>query len=382
VTNEVSLVRGGLFYRAQQLVGLIHPNRWNLGRRIIILIAVGWLPMLLITAFSNWGSMPSLLTDYRAHSRLLVGVPVLLLWEPLVESSFREVFAHIRHASLLEAPDVAYMDRIIAALARLRDSFLPELAILVLVVLRTVTAYRGQVDATPWLGQAAGADFHLTAAGWYAILVSVSLYQFLLGLSLWKWLPWTFFAFKLSRRNMKLVPTHPDKTGGLGFLGMTSLAFAPVAFSAVTVIGGTWRHEILHQGAHLMHFKLQAVALVVIIVLFALGPLVFFAAPLAALRHRGILEYGILGQKSSTAFHAKWILHGVGEQTEFLHALDSSVLSSYGVNYNQIEGLKPFPSDRIALYALAVATVIPALPVVLAELPLTVVLKELFGALR
>jgi hypothetical protein len=48
---EVSLVRGGPFYRAEQAMGLIRPDRWNLGRRIAALIAISWLPLLLVTAF-------------------------------------------------------------------------------------------------------------------------------------------------------------------------------------------------------------------------------------------------------------------------------------------------------------------------------------------
>ena len=36
---EASFVRGGPFYRAQQALRLIHPNQWNLTRRIIVLIA-------------------------------------------------------------------------------------------------------------------------------------------------------------------------------------------------------------------------------------------------------------------------------------------------------------------------------------------------------
>lgn len=380
--THVSLVRGGLFYRIERAAGLIHPTHWNLGRRVTLLIAVGWLPVLLITALSNWGALPSLLTDYRAYSRLFLAVPVLLLGEPLLESRFREVFVHIRHAGLLEASDLAYMDRVSATLARMRDSFVPEIAILVLAIVRTATAYRGLVDATPWLGQGVGPGFHLTAAGWYAILVSVTLYDFLLGLSLWKWLLWTFFAFQLSRRNLRLVPTHPDEHGGLGFLGITPLAFAPVAFAAAAVVGATWRHEILHQGAHLMDFKLPAIALVAIIAVVALVPLVFFVPRLAALRQRGILEYGILGQTSSTDFHAKWILHSVGHQAEFLQAGDSNVLNGFGQDYKKIEKLMPFLADRVALYGLAAAVVIPALPVVLAEIPVAVVLKELVTALR
>jgi len=36
---EASFVRGGPFYRAQQALGLIHPNKWNLGRRIAVVIS-------------------------------------------------------------------------------------------------------------------------------------------------------------------------------------------------------------------------------------------------------------------------------------------------------------------------------------------------------
>ena len=94
--------------------------------------------------------------DYRANARLLLAIPVLLLGEPIMESRFREVVAHIRSAGLLAPLDLEYMDGVIASLVRLRDSFLPEIAILALGIVRTATVYRGLVDATPWLGHGAG----------------------------------------------------------------------------------------------------------------------------------------------------------------------------------------------------------------------------------
>jgi len=381
VPIELTLVRGGLFYRIERAVGLIRANQWNLGRRIIALIAVTWLPLVLITAAVNWGGLPSLFTDDRVNSRLLVAIPVLLLGEPLMESRFRAVFAHIRSVGMLEAPDLAYMSRVISTLIRVRDSFLPELVILGLAILRTALAYNGSVDAIPWLGNGAGSDFHITAAGWYALAVSVTAYEFLFGLCLWKWLLWTFFAFKLSRRNLKLVATHPDQHGGLGFLGHTVLAFAPIAFSATAAIGGTWRHQMLDRGAHLLNFKLPAIALVLIIALLALGPEAFFMPRLAALRHTGMREYGALGQVSSSDFQAKWI-HKADNQSEFLLSRDSTALHSFGQVYDQIKELKPFPADKEALYTLAAAIAIPALPVVLAEIPIATVLKDLLTALR
>ena len=204
---------------------------------------------------------------------MLIAVPALLIGEMLMESRFRAVMRHIHQASLLDASELARVDDVIAKLVRVRDSLLPEFTILLILILHTATSYKGLIDATPWLSHASGAELHLTAAGWYAVLVSSSIFQFLLGLMLWKWLLWTFFAFKLSRRNLKLVPTHPDQHGGLGFLGLTSAAFAPIAFSATAVIAATWRNEILHHNADLTDFKLSAIVLVAITALVALGPL-------------------------------------------------------------------------------------------------------------
>jgi hypothetical protein len=378
----VSLVRGGPFYRAQQSVRLIRPNKWNLVRRITFIVAVGWFPLVVITALLNPETLVSLLRDYRVHSRMLIAVPILLAGELLMESRFSVVLAHVRKAGLLESADIAYLDDVVAKLMRVRDSFLPELAILLLLIVHTATSYTGLIDATPWLAHGTAPDLHLTAAGWYGVWVSATIFQFLLGLALWKWLLWTFLAFKLSRCNLKLVATHPDEHGGIGFLGLSAAAFTPVAFAVTTVIGGTWRQEILHHGAHLMNFRLPAIILVAIIALIALGPLVFFVPRLVVLRRKGILEYGILGQLHSADFHEKWILHRAGQEDEFLQAPEISALADYGNAYEKIEQLKPFPADKGTLYGLAAAVVIPALPVILAEVPLAVVLQDLLKALR
>jgi hypothetical protein len=377
-----SLVRGGPFHRAQHAIGLIRPNQWNVGRRIAILLSIGWLPPFLITAISNPDGLLSLLKDYRVYSRTLIAVPALLIGEILMDNRFRTVIVHIRTAGLLEAPDLESINGVIARLVRLRDAVLPEIAILLLVIVHIATAYRGLVDNAPWLAFASGGELHLTAAGWYAVVVSTAFFQFLLGLALWRWLLWTFFAFKLSRTNLKLVPTHPDQNGGLGFLGLTSAAFAPIAFTATAVIAATWRNEILHHGAHLMSFKLPAILLIALIALVALGPLAFFVPRLAALRRKGILEYGILGQLQSATFHEKWVLHRIGRETEFLAAPETSTLHDYGEAYERIQKMNAFLVDKGSLYTLAGAVLIPALPMILAEVPVAVVLSDLLKAMR
>jgi hypothetical protein len=88
--------------------------------------------------------------------------------------------------------------------------------IVVLLVMYYVMVVRNGVDAVPWLAYGMPPNIHLTAAGWYALIVSNSIFEFLLGLSLWKWLLWTVFSFRISRLNLNLIPTHPDGNGGLG----------------------------------------------------------------------------------------------------------------------------------------------------------------------
>src|SRR5271167_2282249 len=266
--EEVSFVRGGPFYRAQQALRLVRPNEWNLARRVAVLLALGWLPLFVFTAILKPDALLSLVREYRIHARMLVAVPVLLVGEVIMDLRFRRVISHIRRAALLEESDLTAMDAVIASLVHVRDTILPEVSVIAILIVHTALTYRGLLDATPWLVQGAGASLRLSVAAWYAILVTAPIFQFLLGIALWRWLLWTFYAFKLSKMKLQLVPTHPDRHGGLGFLGLTSGAFAPIAFSATAVIAATWRDEILRHGAHLLDFKGPAIVFVVVVALF------------------------------------------------------------------------------------------------------------------
>ncbi|MGB8478488.1 MAG: hypothetical protein WCE63_06560 [Acidobacteriaceae bacterium] len=381
---EFSLVRGGPFYRLEQAVGLIRPKQWNLGRRITTLLVIAWVPLIVITAVSNPSGMHSLLFDARVYARLFIAIPALIVGGVVIDGYFGAVLAHIRQANLLDPANEGQMDRVLEQLKRLRDALLPELIILLLMALdiRFNMSNHGVLDTTPWLGRWSGETYHFTPAAWYGLAVGAPLWNFLLGLALWRWLMWAFFVFKLSRLHLNLVASHPDKRGGLSFLGLMVMAFAPTAFAASSVIASNWRNEILHHGAHLADFRFPAIVLVSIIALLAVGPLLFFVPRLAALRQRGILEYGVLGQLHSSEYHEKWIHHRAGHEADFLVAPESNTLTGFGNSYEKIGQLNPLPIDMGSLYGLAAAVAIPGLVVVLAQIPFAVVLKELLKAMH
>ena len=63
---------------------------------------------------------------------------------------------------------------------------------------------------------------------WYGY-VSLPLFQFLLMRWYFRLFIWTRFLWQVSRLDLSLVPTHPDRVGGLGFLANTVYAFPPLA---------------------------------------------------------------------------------------------------------------------------------------------------------
>jgi hypothetical protein len=130
---DVSLIRGGPFYQAQRATRLIAPDHWNLGRRIAFAVAIGWLPLVVITAISKPSAMGDLLRDYRVTARMLVAVPVLLMGQTVMESRFRMIVRHLRELDLLRPHEVVRLNAIIERLLRLRDSLWPELVMIALV---------------------------------------------------------------------------------------------------------------------------------------------------------------------------------------------------------------------------------------------------------
>jgi hypothetical protein len=381
--GEVSLVRGGPFYRIQEAIRLVTPQHWNLGPRILLAIGFGWVPLVLLTFLFKSNSIWDLLRDYSVNVRMLIAVPVLLLGQVVMENVFRMIVHHLHEAELLPSPEQAKLDRTIGRLLRLRDSFVAE-ALIVVIAYGNVAAIIGahKSAAQGWALGDFGWGHHLSPAGWYYALVSQLIFRFLVGISLWKWFLWICFLFRLSRLDMELVPTHPDQHGGIGFLGMSPMAIAPTVFVVCGAIGSTWRAQILDHVAHVMNFKMDAIVLLVIMLLVAMGPLVLFVPKLGRLHRQGILQYGTLGQLHSIDFHKKWILNRTGHEEEFLTAPEISTLTDYASSYENVEKLQPFPLDRGATVALVFAVVLPLLPVVLSEIPLVTVVKGLLAAVK
>ena len=111
--------------------------------------------------------------------------------------------------------------------------------------------------------------------------MSLPLIQFILLRWYFRLLIWTRFLWQVSRIDLRLVAIHPDRAGGLGFLSTVTYAFAPLLAGQGVLLAGVMANKIFYAGAKLTDFKLELLAMVIMMLFFVLAPLLVFTPRLA-----------------------------------------------------------------------------------------------------
>ena len=226
---------------------------------------------------------------------------------------------------------------------------------------------------------AAGLQLSLTGV-WYGY-VSLPIFQFLLMRWYFRLFIWARFLWQVSRLDLSLVPTHPDRVGGLGFLANTVYAFTPLAVAHGALLAGLIANRIFYLGATLPEFKVEIAVLVVFLLCVVLGPLLVFAPQLAQAKRTGNREYGTLAERYVREFDAKWLRGGAPADEPLVGSGDIQSLADLGNSFEVVRTMRLAPMTKEAIIQLAVATLAPIVPLALTMMPLEELLKRLFGIL-
>jgi hypothetical protein len=183
----------------------------------------------------------------------------------------------------------------------------------------------------------------------------------------------------VSRINLQLVPTHPDRAGGLGFLTATVYAFVPLLIAHGALLAGLIGNRIFHVGARLLDFKYEILVLVLFLLCAVFGPLLVFAPQLSAARRKGLREYGTLAESYVREFDAKWLRAVAPSNERLVGSADIQSLADLANSYEVVRTMSFAPFSKGAVLQLAAATLIPVAPLLLTMMPLDQLLKLLFG---
>jgi hypothetical protein len=164
---------------------------------------------------------------------------------------------------------------------------------------------------------------------------------------------------------LHLVPTHPDRSAGLAFLGKSAYAFGPILFAQGAILAGVVASRVLYRGESLLSFKLQIAGFVVFFVLAILGPLLMFTPALARAKRKGLADYGLLAQRYVDSFEKKWVLADAACAEELLGTGDIQSLADLGNSYAMVRDMRAIPFGVEDISRLAAATAAPFLPLLL-----------------
>lgn len=381
---DFSLVLGGPLYQLLRRARLSDDHLQLQRRRLIAIPLIAWLPLLLLAAASGvllGGVDVPFLLDIEVHVKFLLALPLLVGAELVVHQRMRRVAVTFHERDLLPDAARARLEAAVASAYRLRNSVTAEIVLLAFVYMVGISiVWRDYLSlhAATWYATPAEDGTTLTLVGaWYGY-VSLPLFQFLLCRWYFRVLIWARLLWQVSRIELQLVPTHPDRVGGLGFLSNTVYAFVPVILAHGALLAGVLANQIFHAGARLTDFKLEILLLVIFLILLVAGPLLVLAPQLARAKRNGLREYGTFAQRYVRAFDARWLRDGGGDD-ELLGTGDIQSLADLGNSFEVVKGMHIIPVTKEAIAQLAIVALAPILPLLLTLMPLEELLRKLIG---
>jgi hypothetical protein len=385
--EDFSLVLGGPVYQLWRRLMLSGPALELVGRRMVGIPVVAWLPLVILSASQGLvvghAVKVPFLYDIEVHARYLLAVPILLLAEIVVHQRIRVVVRQFVDTGIVAAESLAGFQAAIARAMRLRNSLLVELTLLVLVFGFGWMFWQGGrgVSSSTWYVIVDGDQYRLTSAGRWYVYVSLPMFQFLLFRWYFRLVVWFLFLKRVANLPLRLTPTHPDRAGGLGFLGAGVHAFVPVILAQSVVLSAVIGSRILFQGKALIDFKYEIAAFVVLQLLLVLGPPCVFMKRLLELKRQGRREYGVLAARYTSEFHEKWIDGKAPAGEPLLGSADIQSLADLANSYTIVNELKPAPLSKDTVGQVVGAVAVPLLPLALTIVPADQIIKGLLGLL-
>lgn len=383
---DFSLVLGGPLYQLLRRAHMVGNALELARRRVVVLALAAWLPLLVLSALQGQALGGSVavpfVQDVDVHARFLVALPLLIVAELTVHQRLRFVVRQFRERGLVPAGQSDRFDAAIAAAFRLRNSVLAEvllIAVVYLVGVPFVWRHYASLTAATWYATPVAGGTVLTLSGWWYGFVSVPMFQFLLLRWFFRIFIWMRFLWQTSRLDLALIPTHPDRVGGLGFLANTAYAFIPLAAANGALLAGWIANRIFHLGAGLLDFKIDVGVLVAFMLLVVFGPFLVFASRLAQAKRQGLREYGTLAARYTREFDAKWLRGGAAADEALLGSADVQSLADLGNAFEVVRGMRVAPIGRDAVVQIVAASVVPILPLALTMMSLEDLLARLFG---
>ena len=385
--KDISLFGDSILFKFLVRLRLIRPDREPLYVRAIFLALLTWLPLLVFSAIQGlaWGGAVKVpfVHDITISVRLLLALPLLIVADSVVGLRANQVLRHFVESGLVDGDDVPRYEALVRRLTGLVSSAAVMYLIVPLVVGTSIfLRLEFSEPSSTWQILVSPSGMTRTAAGWWHLVVSTPIFQFLLWRWLYRYLVWCWFLRGVSRLDLRLIATHPDQAGGLSFLGVFEVDFCPIIFAVASLISAHIGQEILFAGTSLRQYTMMILGNVLLMVTIFLGPYFVFSSKLFETMRRGFLAYSTLADDYTRSFERKWIGRKAPEGEPLLGSSDIQSLADLANSFAIIRNMRLVPFDlKLTIIPIVACAVIPFLPLALTVFPLEQIVEKIIGIL-
>lgn len=383
-----SFNRQGPFYQLQLRLGLLSESQLAVGRRAALFLALAWLPTLLLAALQglalNAQHERALLLDFSVYAFGLAIVAFVLMEQTSDKRMAWLVSQFVAQGIVRDSARAGFVSARLRMERRTGTAWVEALilAAAYAIAYEWMSIGAARIPGGTWYGQSVDGLLQPTLPGWWALGVALPLFWFLLGRWLWRFFTWGLMLRDIARCDLRLVASHPDRCGGIAFIGQYPKTYLMFVFALSCVVAAGVLKAVVHAGASLLSFKFALFGLVVFLVIAFVLPLLAFAPVLVALKKQGLSRYGALVSQHHLAFEARWLAGGAAAPGEdALGSPDMSSLADLSVAYELVKSMQAVPVTKASIFPLLLAATVPLAGVALTRVPFKAILDSVKGLL-
>jgi hypothetical protein len=300
-----SLFEGDLVNRLFGALGLGGRRPAHLALRSLLLVAITWLPMALVAPSEGLASLEvsgrNFFADFAAYAQFLVGLPLFVVAESVVARATRSAAQQFLLADIVRPADQPGVYAVHARIAALRRSPLSDVVCLAIAAVLTWFIWHAEMgfpaDKLTWHTTVLDGHRVLTRAGAWEFFVALPIQMYWWLRIIWKIGLWYLYLRAVSALRLDLRPSHPDGTGGIGFVSAAQARFSLVILAyGISNVAATIGYKIAIEGADLTIPPVWGpiVGFSVLAPTLFLAPLLRFTHQLRVARDRALRRYGEL----------------------------------------------------------------------------------------
>lgn len=384
--ENFSLSAGGPFNEALVKMKLNNSQ----GKLALVALCITWLPLVIITAIEGTlysGTQMPFLKDIAMQARVLIALPMLVFIKAVIDTKVMEVVKYIAEALMSPEERQLIISTAFRRAKKLTSSGLTEIILLIIVITATIGFVKGDVFSSLHAGTASWMTFTsqgsgtLSVAGYWAVLISIPMFQFFLLRWLWRYFVWTLLLFRLSKSRLNLLATHADRCGGLGIIMMAQRSFNLIFVAGGVVISGQFIAVLIKDPEAFNTIRSEAIAYIVISVVFILIPLLFFMGKLFKTKNEGLLHLSNLGATMSRKFEREWINDLPIEKRIEEKQVDPSMIHDYAGLFDSLQQLRTIPVTLRDVIGLAITLFVPFIPILFIHFSVAELLQKIAALL-